>query len=42
MMHKVSYEHNIAHNKSKIRAIHTKIIGKYLSGAKLCQSSHKK
>ena len=32
MMHKLSYEHNIEH-KSKIRALHPKIIGKILSGA---------
>ena len=37
MMHKFSYdyEHNIAieHDRSKIRALHPKIIGKNLSGA---------
>ena len=33
MMHKFSYEHNIEPNRSKIRALHPKIIGKILSGA---------
>ena len=33
MMHKCSYEHNIEHNRSKIRALHPEIIGKKLSGA---------
>ena len=28
MMHKFSYEHNIEHNRSKIRALHPKIIDK--------------
>ena len=28
MMHKVSYEHNIEHNRSKTRALHPKIIVK--------------
>ena len=28
MMQKFSYEHNIEHNRSKIRAVHPKIIGK--------------
>ena len=28
MMHKFSYEHNIEHNRSKIRALYPKIIGK--------------
>ena len=28
MMHKVSYEHNIEHNRSKIRALHPKMIDK--------------
>ena len=28
MMHKFSYEHNIEHNRSNIRALHPKIIGK--------------
>ena len=32
MMHKFSYEHNIKHNRSQIRAQHPKIIGKNLSG----------
>ena len=27
MMHKFSYEHNIEHNRSKIRALDPKIIG---------------
>ena len=27
-MHKFSYEHNSEHNRSKIRALHPKIIGK--------------
>ena len=36
MMYKFSYEHNIEHNRSKIRALHPKLIGKNLSGAKLC------
>ena len=31
MMHKFSYEHNIEYNRSKIRALHPKIIGKNLS-----------
>ena len=29
MMHKFSYEHNIEHNRSKIRALHPEIIGKF-------------
>ena len=33
MMHKFSYEHSIEHNKSKIRTIYPKIIGKKVSGA---------
>ena len=37
MMYKFSYEHNIEHNiehnRSKIRALHPKIISKNLSGA---------
>ena len=28
MMHKFSYEHSIEHNKSKIRTMYPKIIGK--------------
>ena len=28
MMHKISYMHNIEHNRSKIRALHLKMIGK--------------
>ena len=28
IMHMFSYEHNIEHNRSKIRALHPKIIGK--------------
>ena len=28
MMHKFSYQHNIEHNRSNIRALHPKIIGK--------------
>ena len=28
MMHKFSYEHNIEHNRSKIRVLHPKIIDK--------------
>ena len=28
MMHRFSYEHNIEHNRSNIRALHPKIIGK--------------
>ena len=28
MMHKFSYVHNIEHNRSKIRALHPKIIDK--------------
>ena len=28
MMHKFSYEHNIEHNKSKLRALYLKIIDK--------------
>ena len=33
MMHTFSYEHNIDHNRSKIRILHPKIIGKNLFGA---------
>ena len=33
MMHRFSYGHNIEHNRSKIRALHPKIIGINLSGA---------
>ena len=36
MMHKFSYEQNIEHNMSKIRALHSRIIGKHFSGAYLC------
>ena len=32
MIHKFSYERNIEHNKSKVRTLHPKIIGKNLSG----------
>ena len=32
MTHKFSYEHNIEHNMSKIRALHPKTIGKNLCG----------
>ena len=28
MIHMFSYDHNIEHNRSKIRALHPKIIGK--------------
>ena len=33
MMHKFSYEHNIEHKRSIIRALHHRMIGKNLSGA---------
>ena len=33
LMHEFSYEHNIEHNRSQIRALHPKITGKSLSGA---------
>ena len=33
MIHKFAYEHNIEHNRSKIKALHRKIRGKNLSGA---------
>ena len=33
IMHKFSYEHNTEHNRSKIKALHPKIIGNNLSGA---------
>ena len=33
MMHKFSYEHNIEHNRLKIRALHPKVIAKILFGA---------
>ena len=33
MIQKLSYEHNIEHNRSKLRAMHPKVIGKNLSGA---------
>ena len=32
MMHNFSYEHNIEHNRSKIRELHPKTISKILSG----------
>ena len=31
MMHKFSYEHNIKHNRSKLRALHPILIRKNLS-----------
>ena len=33
MMYKFLYEHNIKHNRSKIRALHPNTIGKNLSGS---------
>ena len=36
MMHKFSYQHNIEHNRSKLRALcelHPTLIGKHLPGA---------
>ena len=33
MMHKFSHEYNIEHNRSKIRALYSNLIGKNLSGA---------
>ena len=32
MMHMFSYDHNIEHNRSKMRALHPKVISKNLSG----------
>ena len=33
MMYKFSYQHNIKHNRLKIRALYPKLIGKNLFGA---------
>ena len=37
MMHKFSYEHNIKYKRSKIKALHPKIIGNNLRMAQVMQ-----